>query len=566
MNLRDKWKLSGTVYREVAYRSIQMSRGQGQGSSSWSEQDLRKRFNSAIGSAKVSKLAFAILGTIGAAFPFAEYAVAPTPEALISGVSLSLAISLAYIVFYSLQILPSFSSGEPYAILMTLPVEERDFSLVATLSLIRTFDYIAVCTTAVQVLAVWILTHSLLASALILTGAIINIVFAVAIALLFSGIFYKTASRGGRSTRATIVRAVFLITWGVAALSIGFIFNFISYLLPYLTTAILGIFARPAGLLLLVIHPFSIGFVIANVVYPSLFSSIPLPSRTVLLIPRFVPPLLSAVASLGYVLLAFIVARKTVKSVSRITRGFGAKISRPIAQNFLLNVRSPLRAYVIKDLRLASLNPSLAFLYATPIFEVLTLAVITVQFPEMKATPMIVSTMVGCFFTTMICSILLNTEGAGLEYTMSLPLASKTVIDAKALIAASTFVPVPLALLAIGLSRHVPSDYVLLIPFIELIAICAACVGEIGFFIRPRRANSLDQSRGFSLMAGSDIKRLLVSLMIAFMLLLIPVGVYSAVFLQSFSHAFSIYAMALCACSELLIVLGITRRPARKVE
>ena len=126
LKLAEAWGLSGTAYREVAYRSIQMSRGQGKDRIS-SEQDLRKRFDTSMGSAKTSKLAFAILGTIGSVFPFLEYAVAPTPEALISGVSLSLAISLAYIVFYALQILPSFSSGEPYSILMTLPIDEQRF-------------------------------------------------------------------------------------------------------------------------------------------------------------------------------------------------------------------------------------------------------------------------------------------------------------------------------------------------------------------------------------------------------------------------------------------------------
>ena len=66
---------------------------------------------------------------------------------------------------------------------------------------------------------------------------------------------------------------------------------------------------------------------------------------------------------------------------------------------------------------------------------------------------------------------------------MSLPLGARTIIDAKALIASLTFVPVPLALLAIGLSKHVVSNYILLIPFVELISIGAACAGEIAFFV-----------------------------------------------------------------------------------
>jgi len=256
-----------------------------------------------------------------------------------------------------------------------------------------------------------------------------------------------------------------------------------------------------------------------------------------------------------------LVGKRAINSVSKITRGFGVKVTRPVAKDFVLRLRSPLSAYIVKDMRLASMNPSLAFLYAAPLFEVITLAVIMLQFTVMRATAMFVGTMVGCFFTTMICSTLLNTEGAGLEYAMSLPLGARTIIDAKAFLAATTFIPVPLALLAIGLSKHVASNYILLIPFVELIAVCAACIGEIAFFVRPQGGkNALRQIRGFSMLAGSDITRLIQSLAIAFTLLFIPAGIYSLTYLQYFSYMASIYAMLLSAIVELLIVLVIMRR------
>ena len=538
-----------------------MSRGQGHSNGSSNESEVKRRYDSTMGSARISKIAFAVLGIIGSAFPFAEYAVAPTPEALISGVSLSLAISLAYIVFYTLQILPSFSSGEPYSILLTLPLEDQDFSLVALFSLVRTFDYIAASTIVVQVLSILIFTHSVIASLLMLVAGVVNTIFAMALALWFSSVFYKNASRGGRSTSSTIGRSLFLIAWGVGALSIGFIFNFISYLLPYVTGAILGMFTSPSGLLLLVIHPFSMGFSIANIVYPSLFASVPIPSRSVMLIPRFIPPLVAVGASSPYVFHALFLAGRTMNSVSKITRGMGGKLSRPIVRDYVLTVRSPLRAYIVKDLRLASVNPSLAFLYAAPVFVVITLFVITSQFPVMRAMSMIVSTIVGCFFTAMICSTLLNTEGAGLEYTMSLPLGSRTIVDAKAMIALLTFIPVPLSLLTIGLSKQLSSEYILLIPFVELLAVCAATVAEIAFFLKPDGdINAARQSHGFSVMAGSDIRRVIESLIIAFTILLIPIVGYSVDFILTKNHVNAIDSMLAIALAEFLVVVGAVRK------
>ncbi len=179
----------------------------------------------------------------------------------------------------------------------------------------------------------------------------------------------------------------------------------------------------------------------------------------------------------------------------------------------------------------------------------------------MRATAMIISTIVGCFFSTMICSTLLNTEGTGLEYSMSLPLSSKTIINAKAMIAALTFVPVPIALLAIALSKPVVSDYILIIPFVELVAVCAACVGEIGFFLRPSGNKGANrQARGFSMMAGADIKRLIQSLGIAFAIILSPIVTYSITFVLTLDHPISIGAMTVIAITELLVALVATGR------
>jgi predicted permease len=563
MKLREAWKISRFPYREVAYRSIETSHGSSSGYGLHG-QDLRKRFDRTIGSAGTSKVAFAVLGTIGTFFPFLDYIVTPTPEALVSGISLSLAISLAYIVFFSLQILPSFSSGESYALLRSLPLSERDFSLVALLSFIRTFDYIAITTTLVQIVSVALLTHSLIATVMMVAGSLANIVFAMTIALWFSGIFYRNVTRGGRSFAAKIGRILFLLTWGIAAMSTAFLFNFISYALPFFSSAILGSVTQPIGLVLSVLHPFSTGLAITNLVYPGLYVSTPLPARLVLLVPRYVPPLLSYFATFGYFALTFLAGQRMFQSVAAITRGYGMTSAKQQFTDFSLRLRKPLFAYVLKDLRLASKNPSLAFFYAMPLFEVITLAVVTAQFPALRATSMIIATVLGCFFTIMICSTLLNTEGSGLEYTLSLPLRGRTIINAKTIIASLTFTPVPITLLAIGLTKHISSEFTLLIPFVEALSVIAACIFQIAFFVKPRRRDGVVESgissEGFSIMAGSDVKRLMKSFVISSMILLFPIMVYSITFLLSLNHGVSIVAMLFISVSELGLITVLVRR------
>ncbi len=167
----------------------------------------------------------------------------------------------------------------------------------------------------------------------------------------------------------------------------------------------------------------------------------------------------------------------------------------------------------------------------------------------------------------MICSTLLNTEGAGLEYTLSLPLRGRTIINAKALIASLTYVPVPIALLLIGLSKQVSSPYTLLIPFVEAISVVAACTFQISFFVKPRKVRdasgrkvTLVQTEGFSIMAGSDVKRLMKSFAISSLILLIPIVAYSLAFVFSLNHEFSVIVMFGICAGELATILALVRR------
>lgn len=195
MKLREAWRTSKAPYVEVTYRSTVLTRG-GMGGGLAAAGDPRRRVNSIIRGAKISKIVFAFFICIASAAPFVQYTLDRTAVSLASAVTFSLAISLAYLILYSLQVLPSFSSAEPFAILSSLPLEDRDFSLVTMFSFIRTFDYLAVSGVATQVVAVAFVTGSALATVLMTVGALMNMVFAVAIGLGLSRLFYKNITRG----------------------------------------------------------------------------------------------------------------------------------------------------------------------------------------------------------------------------------------------------------------------------------------------------------------------------------------------------------------------------------
>ncbi|MDH2900447.1 MAG: hypothetical protein PXY39_05700 [archaeon] len=556
MKIRELWRLSYTPYNEVAFRSNKQSSG-GVSGLGGSGTNVSRQFKLIMRSTKVSKFAFAIFGSIGAAIPFFDFVVVPGPESLLSAIALSLAISLAYVIFYSLQVLPEFTNSEAFSVLFGLPLKESDFSLVAVFSFVRTFDYLVIGTSLLQVFAVWVLTHSIIASILMIFGALINAVFAAAIALWFSGLFYRRVSHATtRSKSATIGRLLFLVVWGFAAMSIGFLFNLLSYLLPFIYDAVGSGYLNPSGIALSLIHPFSIGLVITAIIFPgqllsgssTLNGAQGVSSASVLLLIPFL-------ASISYAVLAYFVGRRTFVTVTNIAHSKTAHLSiRIFTKNLALKLHRPLVAQIVKDLRLASKNPSMAFLYALPVFVVFMLAVITAQFPIMHASSVIVSTVVGCSFTIMICTTLLNTEGTGLEYSFSLPVKVRQIIDAKTLVATLMFAPVPVALIILGLSKQLTSYYLLLIPVIEMIAVYASCMSEITLFFGSGK------SRGFSAVAGAGIGRLVLSLATALVVFVIPLGAYAIEFVLTSSHVLSIMMMLMISCAEFSFVLGINRK------
>src|SRR5579863_10246571 len=130
MKFREAWRLSKTPYLEVAFRSAQLSRMGNQSGFSFSRTTPEQRFRSIIRSTRISKVVFTIFTGIGSGFPFFQYILPSNHNSvvLVSAISLSLLISLGYLILYLFQILPSFNSSEPYTLLSTLPLQPQGFS------------------------------------------------------------------------------------------------------------------------------------------------------------------------------------------------------------------------------------------------------------------------------------------------------------------------------------------------------------------------------------------------------------------------------------------------------
>ena len=556
MKLFEAWRLSRTPYVELTYRSSVMTRGTARGGFGRARSPAAQ-VKSALRGALLSKGLFAVFISVATLYAYAQYITNPSPEALVAGVSFSLALSLAYVVLYSLQVLPSFSGGEPYALLSTLPLDTGDLSLVSVLSVVRVFDWIIAASVAAQVAVVAYATSSAPAAAVMLLVSVANTVFGVAISLWLSGVFYWNMTRGGRGKGAAIARFVFLVSWGLAAVSIGFLFNVVSYAEPLLNSVLAGGLADyGAPFLFALVHPFSEALVIVSLVYPAFgIATSSLGGASAL----------SFVMLAVYSLLAYLAAKRSLSTVTSVLRGPLFLAARRRATDFLLKLRHPIAAYILKDFRIASKNPATAFIFGFPVFEVLIVGLSLSGFSTVRATSVLSSTTVGCFFTLIVAAALLNTEASALEYTLSLPLGARIIVLAKSAIATVAYLPVPAAIAVFLILSRTQSPLLFLVPLLEIAAVSAATSTELSFFIHSYRAGGGATSggietRGMSLMSGSSLLRLIGALVVSGMLALAPLLAYGGVYLLTFSHEAAVGAMAALATGEFGAVQLYLRR------
>jgi predicted permease len=426
------------------------------------------------------------------------------------------------------------------------------------LSIVRTFDAIALATVAAQVGAVAYFTGSIPAAAVVGVASVGNCVFGVALALALSGAFQRNIRRGGRGKGAALGRTVFLISWGFAAASLGFLFNLVGYIVPVLDSAVSGSLSSSAlPMAFSLVHPFYAGFLAASLAFPEF----PRGSASL-----GVAAVLSFGALAAYSALALAAGRWALRLASKVARGAQTVTVRQRATDLLLKVRRPVPAYVLKDVRVASKTPATAFIFALPVLEAVVIVLELTSVGSIRAYSVLTATALGCLFTLISASVLLNTEGTGLDYTLSLPLGARVIVLAKSAVATAAYLPVPAAVGLLLLFGRPSSAWLALVPLAEVPSVLAATRAELSFFISGyrrsgRHTSRTVETRGLSLLSARDLFRLGAAMVVAGILALAPLLAYAVAFVVWRDHAPSLGALAVVSAAELGVVEALLRRP-----
>jgi len=489
----------------------------------------------ALRGATVNKLIFSLFTMGGAVFPFLLYRLGLASISLEVSVTLSILLVFGYVVLYSVQVLPSFVSSGSFGPLAQLPLTQREVSTVATFTLWRTMDYIVGLSLLTQALTVAYFTGSATATLLVLVTMASASVLAVGTALWLTSVFQRRLEGGSMAGLRGFFRPLLFVLWGLGVMSAVFLFSLVSFVAPPLN-ALLADPDTPLGAVVSLIFPFSTGLLVASIAGEHL---------------GFLTQVLAAAGVAAAVVGAALASLGASRIINGVVLPGRAGASRRRDVEYSFPVRSPLSAYVLKDLRVASRNPATGFLFALPVFEVIAVVVPLTATPVIRMSALLVGTQVGGGFALFIAFLLVTVEDLGIERRSALPLNEAIRTLSKVLVSTASYLPVPVALAVVLIAK--PSTYGggVLIPFTALVSVFAACVVEVAVL---KALTERGKGAALRFMAGVGSGECLLTL---------PAALYTVVFVASRSHALSVEALVACSAAESIAAAVIVLRSRR---
>jgi len=383
---------------------------------------------------------------------------------IVGSVSAFLAVVLFLIVFMGLQVSTAFVSSKITEILGPLPLSRRNISRIIFLCFVRIFDMPLVAALVVFLAAYFLVGGSILGGLISVVAIVATEIFALTITIGSARFFYsKVAGGGGKSGWQTALRFMFMLVWILPTFAAYLVINFAGAIVHYFATLTQSL----ASLLqiLVLIYPFSYGFLVSYVTYAQGIDYFVLG--------------LSGVASIAYVLVAYYCLKWVTRTIIKIgTRG-AITISRELVKDTLISPQRPWIGIIRKDLRVASRAPSYASLFLLPAMQTAILAITFSSISDVGLSSALGVLTGISMITLLLPPTLLSIEGLASSYTRSLPLGKRTLISAKALLSTVTYAISLIVLFVVAL--YLGRDFSTILTFgaIHSFAIIAAIILEL---------------------------------------------------------------------------------------
>ena len=476
MKLREIWKISSIVYKEISFQSI-FSLRVGSSLPQRGRTDIKRLVANARTSTLISKLvttffiaifAFTVFLPMSSLVP-SSTSSAPRDVTIIGSVTAFLAVVLFLIVFMGLQVSTGFVSSKMSDVLGAFPLTKQEISSILFVCFLRMFDIPLIAAAMVFLAAYFLVGGSLLGGLLLLLATAITEIFALAVTVGSARFFYsRVAGGGGRSRWQTLVRLLFMVVWILPTFGAYLVLSFAGNIVQSLTSLTQSLSSVLHFIVL--IYPFSYGFLASYLTFPRV------PDYTVL---GF-----SIAASIAYVFVALFCYRWVTQTVRTIGGGGALVRGKGIVKDTQIKPQVPWLGIIRKDLRVASRVPSFASLFLLPAMQTI---ILSISFSSLSNLTLIVtlSALIGISMITLLLPpTLLSMEGLASAFTRSLPMKKRTLISAKTMLSLVTYLISLVVLFFVAVYLHRDFALILTYGLIHALAVSAGIMLELTLLAR----------------------------------------------------------------------------------
>ncbi|MHA1928729.1 MAG: hypothetical protein ACTSV2_09155 [Candidatus Thorarchaeota archaeon] len=403
MKFRERWRLAGIIAGEVRFRGYIDSNPT---SRSRVKEEPEKMIKSLKSASKISSLMSTVIITVMAVLSIAMSWDPDMPGTIglrvIVSFSLFMLFSFAIIIFFFLLTTTGFFSSGCGEIPSLMPLTIDEVGNLILLTFMRTF-----LAPFGAILIVYPVVSTILLGPIVgiigLIASIITIVYAMTALVTVSKWFYLNSLNSPDSKMSSVIRIIASFSVILGMVLVYGIINSLSTIL-HVVIGILGLVGPGFLVVLSFIFPFSFGIIAGVFVNGQI---IPLEAIFT-----------AGVASLFYSVLAIRYYRKTGNTLRSITLGVETKrISKKIG-SLELQIVSPIRAVITRDLRLAARNIGVGIIFILPVMMLVSMTPLIALMSQDGLRGMTIMLMMGfanCFAGAYVISLfMIDTQGASI--------------------------------------------------------------------------------------------------------------------------------------------------------
>jgi predicted permease len=542
MKFSESWKLAGVVSQEARFQAyLEMNPSNLARVKEQPERIARSIKSSSRISNLMTTFILIMIAVVALAASAFDTSIGRPEARLAVGFTVYLALSFVVVFFLNLTSTTGLITSGAMDLPATLPLSKADIEQLSFMTFARVFLAPVLLSLTIFPVGCLLIFGPLVAGAAFVACAS-TVSIAIGALIGMSKWFYKKSHSSDESRSSTFVRIAASMGIVIGMVSVYSLSSYLPDMMRFIIQ-LSDMWGETAFTSLALIFPFSYGFFAASFAFT-------MPLNTMLA---------SVIGTCFYTVVAIVAYRRSGKSLREVTIG-GVPTTQTLSEKEVtVDVTSPLKAMIRKDLKLATRNIGSAFVFAIPIFLVIMLFPM-LQFWKDDAgflrsmATLTAVTYANLFGGISLVSILMfDTQGASVHE--GLPISSKLVLTTKTSI---LLVPYILSMIAIDLMiliNNPISPFLLLIPIIQIP--CGYIVGmAVGGTVFRMRGGG----RAVAVNVTSDQAMGLVSAAVGAIVGLAPLIAYGLAMLTTGSHIISLVSQGIIVLALVLVAWRLIPR------